>query len=212
MPKLWSETIEAHRRDVRVAILDTAAALVFEHGLRAVTMSQIAEQAGIGRATLYKYFPDVDAILHAWHARQIEAHLQQLTQMREGAGDPRQRLVAVLTGYAHIARHTRGHDAELGRFLHPHAQVSDAQHQLHEMVRALIADAADCGVVREDIAPEELASYCLHALTAAADSPSPTGLERLVGLTLSAMTSPPPSAPAKSHKLGTNTHGHHPHG
>lgn len=51
MPKLWNQTIEAHRRDVHDAILDTAAALVAEHGLRSVTMSQIAEQTGIGRAT-----------------------------------------------------------------------------------------------------------------------------------------------------------------
>ena len=73
MPKLWNETIEAHRREVRDAILDTTAALVAEHGLRSVTMSQIAEKTGIGRATLYKYFPDVEAILPAWHERQITA-------------------------------------------------------------------------------------------------------------------------------------------
>src|SRR5262245_17513296 len=65
MPKLWSETITLHRREVRDAILDTTVALVAEHGLHAVTMSQIAEATGIGRATLYKYFPGVEAILHA---------------------------------------------------------------------------------------------------------------------------------------------------
>ena len=55
VPKLWNETIEAHRRAVRDAILETTAALVVEHGLTSVTMSQIAEETGIGRATLYKY-------------------------------------------------------------------------------------------------------------------------------------------------------------
>jgi AcrR family transcriptional regulator len=85
VPKLWNETIQTHRRDVRDAILDTTAALVFEHGLRAVTMSQIAEQTGIGRATLYKYFADVDAILHVWHARQITGHLRQLAEIRDSA-------------------------------------------------------------------------------------------------------------------------------
>src|SRR6266700_7593935 len=59
VPKLWKETIEAHRREVGDAILDTTAALVAEHGLRSVTMSQIAEETGIGRATLYKYFTNV---------------------------------------------------------------------------------------------------------------------------------------------------------
>src|SRR5207245_866718 len=59
VPKLWSDTIETHRREVRDAILETTVALVTKQGLRAVTMSQIADEAGIGRATLYKYFPDV---------------------------------------------------------------------------------------------------------------------------------------------------------
>ena len=38
MPKLWSETIEEHRRAVHDATLDTTAALVREHGLAAVTL------------------------------------------------------------------------------------------------------------------------------------------------------------------------------
>ena len=37
--------------------------MVAAHGLASVTMSRIAEETGIGRATLYKYFSDVEAIL-----------------------------------------------------------------------------------------------------------------------------------------------------
>ena len=109
MPKLWEETIEAHRRSVRDAILDAAAALVARHGLRSVTMAQIAERTGIGRATLYKYFPDVDAMLLAWHERQVAAHLAELTRLRDTHADPADRLAAVLEAYARIhhdlARH-----------------------------------------------------------------------------------------------------------
>ncbi|HET7480249.1 MAG TPA: helix-turn-helix domain-containing protein, partial [Rubrobacteraceae bacterium] len=76
MPKLWNETIEAHRRAVHDAILDATAVLVAEHGLLSVTMSRIAEETGIGRATLYKYFPDVEAVLLAWHERHVTGHLE----------------------------------------------------------------------------------------------------------------------------------------
>ena len=50
--------------------------LAAERGRRAVTMSPIAEETGIGRATLYKYFAGVEEILLAWHERQIIAHLE----------------------------------------------------------------------------------------------------------------------------------------
>src|SRR6266700_667337 len=98
MPKLWTQTVEEHRRAVRDATLDAAAALVAEHGLASVTMSQIAAETGIGRATLYKYFPDVEAILIAWHERQITRHLQHLAEARDAA-DPGKQLVAVLEAY-----------------------------------------------------------------------------------------------------------------
>src|SRR5687768_15228972 len=96
MPKLWNDTIEAHRREVRDAILNTAAALAIEHGLLSVTMSQIAEATGIGRATLYKYFSGVEEILAAWHERQVRGHFEQLVTLRHRAGAAGERLAAVL--------------------------------------------------------------------------------------------------------------------
>src|SRR6185312_8862029 len=105
VPKLWNETIALHRETVRATILDATWQLVSERGLAAVTMSQIAEQAGIGRATLYKYFPDVEAILLAWHERQISGHLAQLAKIRAQHDDPVAQLHAVLTAYAFISRH-----------------------------------------------------------------------------------------------------------
>src|SRR4051794_32898559 len=78
VPKLWTETVEAHRGAVRDAIMAAAAELVAERGPASVTMSQVAAEAGIGRATLYKYFPDVTAILVAWHDRHVAGHLAEL--------------------------------------------------------------------------------------------------------------------------------------
>jgi AcrR family transcriptional regulator len=87
---------------VRDAVLEAIAALVAEHGLLSVTMARIAEESGIGRATLYKYFPDVEAILTVWHERQVAAHLEQLVAVRDRAADPARRLEAVLEACAFI--------------------------------------------------------------------------------------------------------------
>jgi AcrR family transcriptional regulator len=194
VPRLWNDTIEAHRRAVRDAILDTTAALVAEHGLRGVTMSQIAERTGIGRATLYKYFPDVEAILLAWHERHITGHLEQLAAIRDQAGDPGQRLEAVLRAYALInhqrVRRHRGQqpgDAELTAFLHRGEHIARPRHQLRGMFRDLLAEAARTGHVRNDVAPDELATYCLHALDAASNLPSKAAVRRLVTVTLAGL-------------------------
>src|SRR5438105_14248550 len=121
IPKLWHQTIQAHRREVRDAILDTAAALVAKHGLRLVTMSQIAEETGIGRATLYKYFAGVEPILLAWHKRHVSQHLEHLTQLRDQPGEAAVRLEAVLHGYAMIAFERQRHGGELAAMPHRNA-------------------------------------------------------------------------------------------
>ncbi|WP_062641142.1 TetR/AcrR family transcriptional regulator [Streptomyces maremycinicus] len=188
MPKLWNETIDAHRRAVRDAILNSTAELAAEHGLRSVTMSQIAENAGIGRATLYKYFPDVEAILLAWHDRQITEHLGQLAEVRDQTDGAGEQLEAVLRAFAHISRQSRGHHGtELSALLHRDERVVRAQQQLHGMIRDLLAEGAQTGAFRDDIAPDELATYCLHALTAAAALPSEAAADRLVTVTLSGL-------------------------
>jgi AcrR family transcriptional regulator len=185
MPKLWTETIATHRLSVRTAILDTAAALVAEHGLRPVTMSQIAEEAGIGRATLYKYFPSVEAILLAWHSRQMARHLEYLAEVRERAETPRERLEAVLAAYASVAQEIRGHhDAEVNAFLHGDATFVRAQHELQALLREVLAEGRRSGDVRQDVALDELANYCLHALGAARSLPTRPAVRRLVALTL----------------------------
>lgn len=188
MAKLWSDSLEEHRRAVRGATLDTTAALVTEYGLSAVSMSRIAQETGIGRATLYKYFPDVEAIMAAWHERQVAQHLQQLTAVRDQRGTPETRLGAVLKHYADMSY--RGHDTELVALLHRGAHVVRVQHQLHDLIRDLIAEGAETGDLRDDITPDELATYCLHALTAAGNMPSKAAVQRLVKITLSSLRQP----------------------
>jgi len=185
VPKLWSETIEGHRREVRDAILDTTAALAHQRGVLSVTMSQIAEDAGVGRATLYKYFSDVETILLAWHERQVAGHLEKLALLRSRPGDARGRLEAVLEAYA-LIRH-ENHGGELAALLHGGEHMSHAHHQLTALVRGLLIEASAAGDVRDDISADELVIYCLHAITAAASLSSKASLRRLVHVILAGL-------------------------
>ncbi|WP_181698951.1 TetR/AcrR family transcriptional regulator [Nocardia sp. GTS18] len=191
MPKLWNDTIAEHRRGVREAILDATWELVNERGPTAAKMSEIAERAGIGRATLYKYFPDVEAILAAWHLRQVTRHVALLTEIRDGTAGSMARLRAVFAAYTHHQRHRahhhrhQPHGSELAILLHrSDAEVQAAQRRLHTLVADLLADAIRDGGIRSDVSVGELATYCLHALTAADEMADDQAVDRLVEVVL----------------------------
>jgi AcrR family transcriptional regulator len=187
VPKLWTETVDAHRAAVRGATLEATASLVAEHGLTGVTMSQIAYRAGIGRATLYKYFPDLQAVLAAWHERQISSHLQHL-HGAVTAQAPFERLRQALSVYATIQSHARSHGGgDLAAMLHHSEHVDHAREQLRAFLRDLIVEAAAAGDVRTDTDADDLAVYCLHALTAAAAISDPDATGRLVDVTLAGL-------------------------
>jgi AcrR family transcriptional regulator len=187
VPRLWNDTIEAHRREVRDATLDATAALVAEHGLLSVTMSQVAEEAGIGRATLYKYFPDVEAILVAWHDRHVADHLERLVELRDRAGDARDQLAAVLEAYA-LIMYERPDDTELAAIVHRGEHLATAQQHVTDFIRDVLADAAQSGDVRDDVASDELASYCISALAAAGHLRSKVAVRRLVSVILAGLS------------------------
>lgn len=193
VPKLWDATIDEHRRTVQAAILDTAAALVAEHGLATVTMSQIAQQAGIGRATLYKYFADVDAIVTAWHERTVTEHLRRLVEVVDATADPEARLRAVLHTYADLSAGQRSaaHPPEVAGPLHRADHVRHARHHLHALVTDVVTAAARVGAARADVPAAELATFCLHALGAAATAPDSEARNRLVAVTLAGLAAAP---------------------
>jgi hypothetical protein len=65
--------------------------------------------------------------------------------------------------------------------------VDHAQQQLRHLIRDLLTQAAESGDTRDDVTPDELATYCLHALGAASGLPSKPAVRRLVRLTLAGL-------------------------
>ncbi|XVV06650.1 hypothetical protein ACQPW3_15180 [Actinosynnema sp. CA-248983] len=94
----------------------------------------------------------------------------------------------MLEAFALISHESYGeHDRELAAFLHRDEKVVQAQHHLHEMVRDLLVEGVRAGEIRADVSSDELAGYCLHALTAARGLPSQAAVRRLVAVTLAGL-------------------------
>ena len=192
MPKLWSDTLESHRDAVAAAIMDTTAHIAAREGLHALTMARIAQEAGIGRATLYKYFSDVHDILIAWHKRQISVHLDALHQIRRQHPAPYDALASILVAFGKNSRHRHTH--ALGPLLHKMPHVGEAHDYVAEFVAEVIAEAiADGSLCKgwsaealRSTTPYEMARYALAALSA--DVPDKDALIRLTQLILRGMS------------------------
>lgn len=59
--------------DTERAILDAALAEVTEHGIRRTSAAEIARRSGLSRQTLYRYWPDAQALFAALVTRELMA-------------------------------------------------------------------------------------------------------------------------------------------
>jgi AcrR family transcriptional regulator len=188
VPKLWKDTVEAHRRDVRAAILEAAWILAQERGIRGVTMGLVAENAGISRATLYKYFPGVEEILLAAHEDHVAQHLAALAAARADAASPREALLAMLSGYARIRFHRdRAASAEVHGLVHAGPQHARNSSAVHNMFTEAMQDAQAAAQMRNDLGARDLAAFAVGAFDAAATVSDEPALERLVRLVAEAL-------------------------
>lgn len=83
------------------------------------------------------------------------------------------------------------HDGtQLAALLHRGEHVARAKRQLNNFIRDMLIEGVENGDIRDDVAPDELASFCLHALTAASSLPSKAAVRQLVTVTLAGLSPP----------------------
>lgn len=189
MPKLWDSTIESHRHEVRAAVLRATSTVVSERGLLGVTMTAIAKKAGIGRATLYKYFPDVESVLQAWHSEQVHTHLEELHAIAAAAGGPVERLRRVLLAHATNLFESRVHAGAADAVASLHAGDRFEEHgtALQRLVAGLVRTAQADHQVRGDLDADELALFAISAVSGSPRASSMAVALRLVDTTCAAL-------------------------
>ena len=139
----WQQSITTHRAQQAAHISQTALAMAIDKGVTALTMSSIADAAGISRQTLYKYYPDVEAVLSAAvaAASEIDRHL---TDRVQSVADPVKRL-GLLVGLV-IEAGSEGHMAPVGleAALPPDARAGLERHAT--TMTNLFADTIAAGI------------------------------------------------------------------
>jgi AcrR family transcriptional regulator len=164
-----SRLIEHHSRKA-ARILDSARELVLDHGARKVTVSEIARAAGVGKGTVYLYWPAKEDLILGLFARELLAFLDEIiSRVTADAGAVLPRRLAPLlirTGrQLPLVQRLNGGDADLLRTLTQQAGDRDlfARTRPSAMCDAVMPILHRYGLIRHD-RPLPSQAYVLHAV------------------------------------------------
>lgn len=148
-PLLRPRSVEAHNK-----VIDAAVSLFADRGIDATSMDSIADRSGVSKATIYKHWPDKDAL-----ALEVLAHIHGLNQQPPSfhTADYRRDLIDLL-GYR------PGVDQALKEKIWPHLMAYSARNQAfgqawrtrvsgpaRQRLVAIIQRGQKEGILRKDI-------------------------------------------------------------
>lgn len=92
MPKIIGGSLQEHRRQTRRRLFDALGTLMAERGFDAITFSDIAATAGVGRTAVYNHFPDKEALLLGFVTHETEQYVARLEDALAEVDDPVEQL------------------------------------------------------------------------------------------------------------------------
>jgi AcrR family transcriptional regulator len=157
----------------RQRILETARRLFDERGVEAVTMSEIAVQAGVGKGTLYRRYPDKGVLCMALVDQATQDFQNKVLAYLRGEtiADNGNTLIQLswileqVVGYVEENAAYLKPSQEVGRTLHkkPYYNVP-VYHWQRSLILLLLNAAAEAGEVQPDLDTDYLADALLAPL------------------------------------------------
>jgi AcrR family transcriptional regulator len=138
----------------RERILEAAAEVFASQGLDA-TLHDVADRAGVGVGTVYRRFPDKEALIEAL----FEDKLRQVIDLAEfelAQPDPWEALVGFLRSVAELQACNRGLQEVLHGTVYMQQGVTAARNVLLPMIKTLLERAQAAGSLRKDIATADI--------------------------------------------------------
>ncbi len=191
----------------RRRILAAAAELFAQRGLE-VGLDEIARQAGVGTATVYRRFPEKSVLIEALFEDRIEAMIR-LDERACADPDPWTGLVTMLEGMAQMQLENRGLKELVFSAACPGRALPDRRTELVPLIGLLVRRAQASGQLRADLDPTDIAmiQVMLNACGAFAGAADPQLWRRHLGLILDGLRtrrdepSPLPAGPLALHSL-----------
>lgn len=191
----------------RLRILSAAREVFARRGLDA-SLDEIADAAGVGVGTVYRRFPDKDALIDALFEERI-GEITAAARRASESSDPWEALVWFLREACALQARDRGLKQAL--FTRGRERVEQARETILPLVTELVARAKESGALRPDLDPVDLAVLQLM-VSAIADTTrqiAPQHWERMLQIIIDGLRTsreaptPLPVAPLDRDQLAT---------
>lgn len=162
MPDLWADSLEAHRHLVRQRLVTAFADLAAEVPLDDITLTAVAERAGLARSAVYNYVTSKHDLLLAHTADVTRRWVDRL--VREGGGTVADRLGRFVAATLRVFAEDRlaGQGADIPFDAEQHERLVAALRPVHHHLSALLAEGVADGSFRGD--PDELTRFVFATL------------------------------------------------
>jgi AcrR family transcriptional regulator len=166
-----------HHGDLRAALIDAAAELIAERGMRGFSLAEASRRLGVAVSAPYAHFADRDDLLAAVAVRAFELFYAALVPAIDEFSEPADRLAAMARAYVRFAAGNRPmfevlYESGLDKSRHPeiHAAERPLDEAFESCVRAL---SGDDDALAEEMATTFEATARGHALLLLDGGPDP---------------------------------------
>lgn len=153
------ESLPAPEPSARRRILDATYSLVEERGMAQVSMTAIADKAGVSRQTVYNNFPDVETAMLGYVLDELARTATRIEQTLSTLRDPENQIRSFVT---ELIRRFAQQDFQVSiqAAMSPTAveAIEEATWPLRTMLEEILAEGVETGQFVSHIASERLAT------------------------------------------------------
>ena len=173
-----TDWLNEERQELAVdRILEAAAGVFLRDGIRGARMGKIAEAAGCARATLYRYFPNKEALLQAYMARVAKGFGEVLDERLRGLRSLGDRLVEAVAVSVELIQEREDvapffSEEGLGLTAQLTSNAAAMSEQLARKIESESRSDRIQGTLRDDVSAAEAAEWVTRAIFSFAVLPS----------------------------------------
>jgi AcrR family transcriptional regulator len=195
------QPLRADARRNREQIIDAARVIFAEHGAE-VPMEEIAKRAGVGVGTLYRRFPDRDALIRAVAVHAFGRLLTEADDAQREESSAWDALVRVFrqARELQVSMQLAMFSPRAHEIMRKDEEISEVRGKLLEVLERVVIAAQEEGELRSDVGTGDVAVFFAMSLRKlGANTPELSGLitERCLALILDGLRARPGTLPGR---------------